>query len=113
MKLLKDEYEKQMENLKSQYDLSMKRLSNEIEKLQSEKHSLLAELDTNNNQRNQVNYAASHMNVKSNRSNMSSSNGGRICFTGLFLNTFQTCSFVCISRACELAECWHIEHKQP
>jgi hypothetical protein len=81
MKLLKDEYEKQMENLKSQYDLSMKRLSNEIEKLQSEKHALLAELDTNNNHRNQVNYASNHVNVKSNRSNMSSSNGGIIYLT--------------------------------
>ena len=44
--LMRDEYEKQIETLKLQHELSMKRLNNELEKLYGEKHDLQKELET-------------------------------------------------------------------
>lgn len=67
---LREEYEKQMSTLKKQHELSVKRLSNEIEKLYSEKNALLAEFDGVNNK---LNGEKGH---KINRSNMSSIHGG-------------------------------------
>ncbi len=66
---LREEYEKQMNTLKKQHELSVKRLNNEIEKLYSEKHALLAEFDGTN----KLNGEKGH---KINRSNMSSIHGG-------------------------------------
>jgi hypothetical protein len=51
-KLQKEEFEKQIDSLKKQHEFSVKRLNNEIEKLYSEKHLLMAELDNNNNNNN-------------------------------------------------------------
>jgi hypothetical protein len=45
-KILRDEYEQQIETLKRQHELSVKRLNNEIEKLYGEKHALQVELDS-------------------------------------------------------------------
>ena len=45
LKILKDDYDKQIEQLKQHHDLSVKRLNSEIEKLNGEKFSLLTELD--------------------------------------------------------------------
>ena len=44
-KAAKDEYEKQIEMIKKQHELSVKRLNNEIEKLYSEKQALQLELE--------------------------------------------------------------------
>lgn len=70
MKNLKEEYEKQIDLLRDQHEISLKRLSSEIDKLNSEKYVLLAELDTNRNpQAHNANYYNSH------KSNISSMNG--------------------------------------
>jgi hypothetical protein len=54
VKSVKDEYERQIEMMKRQHDLSVKRLNNEIEKLHSEKQALLIELENkNSNSKNQ------------------------------------------------------------
>ncbi len=45
MKILKDDYEKQIEILKQQHGVSVKRLNSEIDKLNGEKYSLVSELD--------------------------------------------------------------------
>ena len=44
---MKEDFEKQIDLLKKQYELSTKRLNNELEKLQGEKHALLSELERN------------------------------------------------------------------
>ena len=51
----KEEFEKQIDSLKKQHELSIKRLNIEIEKLYSEKYSLMAELESNNNVNKHVN----------------------------------------------------------
>jgi hypothetical protein len=43
--MLRDEYEKRIETLKSQHELSVKRLNDEIEKLYGEKQDLQKELE--------------------------------------------------------------------
>lgn len=45
IKLLKDDFEKQMDSIKEQHEISLKRLKSEIDKLNNEKHALVAELD--------------------------------------------------------------------
>jgi hypothetical protein len=45
---MKEDFEKQIDLLKKQHELSTKRLNNELEKLQGEKHALLSELERNN-----------------------------------------------------------------
>ena len=64
-KILRDEYEQQIETLKRQHELSVKRLNNEIEKLYGEKHALQVELDS----RTKATITNQH---KTNRSNLSS-----------------------------------------
>ncbi len=54
MKLLKEDYEKQQDQLKLQQDLSIKRLNSEIEKLTSEKFALQSELDSVKNKSGHV-----------------------------------------------------------
>ncbi len=66
-KILRDEYEQQIETLKRQHELSVKRLNNEIEKLYGEKHALQVELDSRSK-------ATFSNQLKTNRSNLSSSN---------------------------------------
>lgn len=46
IRALRDEYDKQTEMIKKQFELSIKRLNNEIEKLHSEKQALIIELET-------------------------------------------------------------------
>ncbi len=96
-KILRDEYEKQISSLKTQHELSVKRLNNEIEKLYGEKHALLAEfenlnthgkINTINGQQiiseklstNSTHYAngynTNNNNAKSNRSSVSSIHAG-------------------------------------
>ena len=59
--MLRDEFEKQITTLKKQHELSVKRLNNEIEKLYSEKHALLAEFPNNNiNKHKSTNVSSIH-----------------------------------------------------
>ncbi len=60
-KLQKEEHEKQIESLKKQHELSIKRLNNEIEKLYSEKHLLIAEME-GNKQSQQFNFLTNERN---------------------------------------------------
>ncbi len=54
MKSLKEDFEKQHDQLKIQQDISIKRLNSEIEKLMSEKYALQSELDSIRNKSTQV-----------------------------------------------------------
>lgn len=78
---MREDYEKQMEVLKKQHELSIKRLNDEIEKLYSEKQVLMAELENKSQQQQHV-YTNSHERLtyhhKSARSDSSSSNTGKI-----------------------------------
>ena len=77
--MLKEEFEKQIESIKMQHELSIKRLNNEIEKLHGEKHALFTELE-NKSHKNRSNVFSStekHMlTFKPNGSNGSYSHGG-------------------------------------
>lgn len=78
---LREEYEKQMNTLKKQHELSVKRLNNEIEKLNSEKHAIQAEFENPNKCQGSNYYMnnekSSTNKSKSNRSNnVSSIHGG-------------------------------------
>jgi hypothetical protein len=86
---LREEYEKQIENIKVQHDLSIKRLSNEIDKLHSEKYALLSEFENKQQQHhnqhhqhhqqhnNYLNTDKYIQSQRSNRSNVSMTNGGK------------------------------------
>lgn len=70
VKNIKEEYEKQIDLLRDQHEISIKRLSSEIDKLNSEKFALLAELDTNRNSHaHNTNFYNNH------KTNISSMNG--------------------------------------
>lgn len=71
--ILRDEYEKQIETLKRQHELSVKRLNNEIEKLYGEKHSLQMELENRVKNSNLVGHKFT--NVSSNADSNSLSSG--------------------------------------
>ena len=83
--MLKNDFEKQIDSLKIQHELSIKRLNNEIEKLHGEKHALFSELENKHNQfrANAFSSTEKHNNVhnyKPNGSNGSYSNGGKLEF---------------------------------
>jgi hypothetical protein len=84
--ILKEDFEKQIQVLKKQHELSIKRLNDEIEKLYTEKQILIAELDSKQSHQLQNQQQLLHFNQtnhKSNRSNSSSSNaGGRMTLGG-------------------------------
>ena len=84
---MKDDFERQMDLLKKQHELSIKRLNNEIEKLHGEKHALLSELEHNKQHCNNYNskynngssilMSANKNNRPSFKSNGSYLNGGK------------------------------------
>ena len=52
---MRDDFEKQIDLLKKQHELSVKRLNNELEKLHGEKQALLSELEHKQHQQFNVN----------------------------------------------------------
>jgi hypothetical protein len=76
-KILKDEFEKQIDLLKIQHEVSIKRLSNEIEKLHGEKHALLSEIEN----KHHLNHHQYHGSSSSSRSGPGGSAGAATHFT--------------------------------
>lgn len=90
--MLREEFDKQITTLKKQHELSVKRLNNEIEKLYSEKHALLAEFDNNN--KHQSNHHQ-HYNDKLNTqksTNVSSIHSGDSVSVGILSSSNQNSS---------------------
>ena len=79
-KILRDEYEKQIDSLKKQHELSIKRLNNEIEKLYGEKTALMTELDQFKHSNSNL-YQPDKLNK--NRSAVSSMNAGDSLSVGI------------------------------